>query len=46
MTKIPEILPGGPMPSTDAIRVAIVAYDGVSLLDLCWIFPDHSKRSD
>src|SRR5262245_40079598 len=34
MTKIPEILPGGPMPSADAIRVAIVAYDGVSLLDL------------
>src|SRR5215475_9434885 len=34
MTKIPEILPGGPVSSTDAIRVAIVAYDGVSLLDL------------
>jgi transcriptional regulator GlxA family with amidase domain len=34
MTKIPEILPGGTMPSTDVIRVAIVAYDGVSLLDL------------
>src|SRR5262245_59735544 len=34
MTKIPEILPGGTMPSSDAIRVAIVAYDGVSLLDL------------
>src|SRR5262245_15514665 len=34
MTKIPEILPGPTMPSSDAIRIAIVAYDGVSLLDL------------
>src|SRR5262249_50875416 len=34
MTKIPEILPGGDMPSTNAIRVAVMAYDGVSLLDL------------
>src|SRR5262245_25289642 len=34
MTKIPEILPGGTMPSSDAIRTAIVAYEGVSLLDL------------
>src|SRR5215510_3776332 len=34
MTKIPEILPGATMRSSDAIRVAVVAYDGVSLLDL------------
>src|SRR5262245_35708354 len=34
MTKIPEILPRGHMPSTDAIRVIVVAYEGVSLLDL------------
>ena len=34
MTKIPEILPGGHIPSAGALRVAIVAYEGVSLLDL------------
>src|SRR5215475_13349168 len=34
MTKIPEIQPGGDVPSSNPIRVAIVAYDGVSLLDL------------
>src|SRR5262245_42416825 len=34
MTKIPEILPGGAVQSTGALRVAFVAYDGVSLLDL------------
>lgn len=33
-TTIPETLRGAPLPSTGAIRVAIVAYDGVSLLDL------------
>jgi transcriptional regulator GlxA family with amidase domain len=34
MTKIPEFLPGGDVPSSKPIRVAVVAYDGVSLLDL------------
>src|SRR5262249_24777242 len=34
MTKIPEILPGREMPSSNPIRVAIITYDGVSLLDL------------
>src|SRR5262245_13498878 len=35
MTKIPGILPKeADMPSTDPLRTAIVAYEGVSLLDL------------
>jgi transcriptional regulator GlxA family with amidase domain len=34
MTKIPEILPGGDMSSTNPIRIVLMAYDGVSLLDL------------
>ena len=34
MTKIPEFCQGGELVSIDHIRVAIVAYEGVSLLDL------------
>ena len=34
MTKIPEVLPRGEMTSSLPIRVAIAAYEGVSLLDL------------
>src|SRR5262245_60183827 len=34
MTKIPGILPRGEMQSSKPIRVAILAYEGVSLLDL------------
>jgi transcriptional regulator GlxA family with amidase domain len=54
MTKIPEILPGGDMPSRNPIRVAIMAYEGVSLLDLSGplealriasTHPNHSRPS-